>query len=437
MVWDIYRGLEISRFILVFSQYSRQNRLSMSFYPLLSVLILLAAIFSYVNYKLIKWPQTIGIMILSLLSSLLIVFLGPHSATLEIVGKGVAGIDFNTILMKIMLGFLLFAGGFHIDASCLREQGLPVIVLSTVGTILSTFIVGGLAYYTLQAFGYPIPFIHCLLFGAIISPTDPIAVLGILKSAKIPHSLELKIAGESLFNDGVAIVIFLTVLELATSPGQPVSVASISFLFLKEAVGGVVYGLLLGWVGNIVLRTLDNYQVEILITIAIVMAGYSFADVLHVSGPLAMVVTGLVTGNAGKKHAMSEQTRDYLSKFWELVDEILNAVLFMLIGLEMLIVRIDHPILLIGVLMIFIVLLARWVSVLVPLSLLRKWVAFEKHATLILTWGGLRGGISVALALSLPSAFHRDEFVSVTYIIVIFSIIVQGLTIGRLARKLA
>ena len=409
----------------------------MTFYQLLSVLILLAAVFSYVNYKLIKWPQTIGIMIISMLTSLLIVFLGPRFESLELIGKGVAGIDFNTVLMKIMLGFLLFAGGFHIDATCLKQQGLPIVILATFGTILSTFIVGGLAWYTLRIFGFPVPFIHCLLFGAIISPTDPIAVLGILKDAKIPYSLELKIAGESLFNDGIAIVIFLTVLELASSGGQSLSFGSITFLFLEEAIGGILYGLLLGWLGYIVLKTLDNYKVEILITIAIVMAGYSFADVIHVSGPLAMVVAGLVTGNAGKKFAMSDRTRDYLSKFWELVDEILNAILFLLIGLEMLIVKIDYHILLIGILMIGIVLLARWLSVLIPVTILSRWVHFEKRAVLILTWGGLRGGISVALALSLPAAFHRNEFVSVTYIIVIFSILVQGLTIGRLARRLA
>jgi CPA1 family monovalent cation:H+ antiporter len=408
----------------------------MTFYQLLSVLILLAAVFSYLNQKLIKWPQTIGIMVISLLTSVLIVLLGPHIESLEIIGKAVAGIDFKTILMKIMLGFLLFAGGFHIDATCLREQGLPVIVLATLGTILSTFIISGLAYYTLQVFGFPIPFVHCLLFGAIVSPTDPIAVLGILKDAGIPRSLELKIAGESLFNDGVAIVIFLTVLELAESPGQSPSFSGIALLFLKEAGGGILYGLLLGWLGYRVLKTIDNYKVEILITIAIVMAGYSFADLLHVSGPLAMVVAGIITGNQAKKHAMSDKTRDYISMFWELVDEILNAILFLLIGLEMLIVKIDHAILFIGAVMIIVVLLARWLSVLLPVFALKRYASFERHAIGILTWGGLRGGISVALALSLPTAFHRDEFVSVTYIIVLFSILVQGLSIGRIAKKI-
>jgi len=407
----------------------------MSFYQLLSLLILLAAVFSFVNYKLLKWPQTIGVMVISLLTSILIVFLGPHFESLELLGKSVAGIDFNALLMKIMLGFLLFAGGFHIDATCLKQQGLPVLILATVGTLLSTFMVGGLSYFTLGLFGLPIPFIHCLLFGAIISPTDPIAVLGILKEAKIPYSLELKISGESLFNDGVAIVIFITVLELAETSAQTISLSSITLLFLKEAVGGILYGALLGWLGYLVLKKIDNYKVEVLITLAIVMAGYSFADFIHVSGPLAMVVAGIITGNKRKNDAMSDRTRDYVSKFWELVDEVLNAILFLLIGLEMLVVRINHTIFFIGLLMIGVVLLARWLSVLLPVSILRRWVTFEKNAIMILTWGGLRGGISVALALSLPYAFHRDEFVSVTYIIVLFSILVQGLTIGQLARK--
>jgi CPA1 family monovalent cation:H+ antiporter len=407
----------------------------LGFYQILSTLILLAAAFAYVNYKFLKWPQTIGIMVISLLVSMCVVFFGNHIPALQVIGKSVAGIDFNTLLMKIMLGFLLFAGGFHIDASCLKQQGLSVVILATVGTVLSTIIVGGLAYYILGLFGFPVPFIHCLLFGAIISPTDPIAVLGILKDAKIPYSLELKISGESLFNDGVAIVIFLTLLELAESGGRSLSVGGISLLFLKEAGGGLLYGALLGWFGYLILKTMDDYKVEVMVTLAIVMGGYSFAEYLHVSGPLAMVVTGIITGNQGKNNAMSDKTKDYVSKFWELVDEVLNAILFLLVGLQMLVVKIDRAIFLIGVIMIGVVLLARWASVLLPVTILRKWVTFERHAILILTWGGLRGGISVALALSLPAAFHRDQFVSVTYIIVIFSILVQGLTIGRLARR--
>jgi len=407
----------------------------MSFYEILSTLIVLAAAFGYVNDKFLKWPQTIGIMVISLLASVLVVLLGNHISTLQLIGKSVAGIDFNTVLMKIMLGFLLFAGGYHIDASCLKQQGLPVIILASIGTLLSTFIVGALTYFILGAFGLPVPYLHCLLFGAIISPTDPIAVLGILRGAKIPYSLELKISGESLFNDGVAIVVFLSLLELATMGDQSLSAGGISLLFLKEAGGGLLYGALLGWLGFLILKSIDNYKVEVMITLAIAMGGYAFAEYLHVSGPLAMVVAGIITGNEGKNGAMSDETKDYVSKFWELVDEVLNAVLFLLIGLQMLVVRIDRHLFVIGLLMIAIVLLARWVSVLLPVTILRKWVNFEKHAVLILTWGGLRGGISVALALSLPAAFHRDEFVSITYIIVIFSILVQGLTIGPLARR--
>lgn len=409
----------------------------MNLYYLLAIIIFFSAVFSYLNYRFIKWPQTIALMVMSLVVSVLLVSFGSHSTSLTQFSNKVSAIDFNTLLMKAMLGFLLFAGGFHINSDSLKQEGVAIITLATVGTIVSTFIVGALAYYAFQYFGSGIPFIYCLLFGALISPTDPIAVLGILKEARIPHSMELKIAGESLFNDGVAVVIFLTIIEIATSGGQHFSAGSIGMLFLTEAGGGVVYGLLLGYVGYVVLKSIDNYKVEVLITLAIVMAGYAFADIIHVSGPLAMVVAGIITGNKGKEIAMSDVTRDYLSKFWELVDEILNAILFMLIGLEMLIVKLNTSIITIGLIMILVVLVARWISVALPVLFLRGWVKFEKHAVKILTWGGLRGGISVALALSLPKHFYRDELVAITYIIVVFSILVQGLSIGKLAKRLA
>ncbi|MCX2477212.1 sodium:proton antiporter [Pedobacter sp. MC2016-05] len=282
----------------------------------------------------------------------------------------------------------------------------------------------------------PIPLIHCLLFGALISPTDPIAVLGILKKANIPASLELKISGESLFNDGVAIVIFVSLAEIARSSSGDVSIISIGKLFLIEALGGIAFGLLLGYIGYWALRSIDDYKVEVLITLAIVSGGYFLAGRLHLSGPLAMVIAGIFTGNKSKREGMSDLTRDYLGKFWEMVDEILNAVLFLFIGVEMLIIKINPTVFYIGIISIGIVLFARWVSVYLPVSLMRFTVRFEKHAVKIMTWGGLRGGISVALALSLSSGMHREQFVLITYIIVVFSILVQGLTIGKLAKKL-
>lgn len=376
-------------------------------------------------------------MVMSLMTSILLVIFGPLFPFLSKIANQLSSIDFNTLLMKIMLSFLLFAGGLHINAKGLKKQTLPIVAFATIGTILSTFIVGIIAYYLFKYFNSPIPFIYCLLFGALISPTDPIAVLGILKDAKIPESLELKISGESLFNDGVAVVIFLTLIEIASSSTIHFTKIDVAKLFLQEAGGGIVYGLLLGYVGFIALKSIDNYKVEVFITLGIVMGGYYLADIIHISGPLAMVVAGIITGNHQTELAMSDITRDYVSKFWELVDEILNAILFLLIGIEMLVVKIDITILIIGFVMIVIVLAARWLSIALPITILKPWVKFEKNAKTILTWGGLRGGISVALALSIPTALYRDKFVAVTYIIVIFSILVQGLTIGSVARKLS
>lgn len=407
----------------------------MNLYNLLVVIIFLSAVFSYINFRIIKWPQTIGIMVMALLTSLALIAAAPFFPSLQVLSNKLSAVDFNTLLMKIMLGFLLFAGGFHIDAKDLKQQRLPILVLATVGTILSTFIVGGLAYYAFRFFNFPIPFIYCLLFGSLISPTDPIAVLGILKEAKIPHTLESKIAGESLFNDGVAVVIFLTVSEIANSGLEHFSGFDIVLLFAREAIGGILFGLALGYIGYKTLKSIDSYKVEVLITLALVMAGYYVADLMHVSGPLAMVVAGIITGSKGVAVAMSDATKDYLSKFWELVDEILNAILFLFIGIEMLIVKMNIVLLSIGGVMIVFVLAARWLSVALPVQLLKRWVSFEKHALVILTWGGLRGGISVALALSLPTSSYREQFVAITYIIVIFSILVQGLTVGKLAKK--
>lgn len=409
----------------------------MDFYTVITIIISISAIFAYINFRFIKLPVTIGIMVISLVFSVLLVTIGHYtpSLTSDMVSL-IHAIDFHELLMNIMLSFLLFAGAIHINAQSLKKELVPVITLATVGILISTFVVGMLMYYLFAAFGTSIDLVYCLLFGALISPTDPIAVLGILKKAGVAKSMELKISGESLFNDGVAVVVFLAIYQIAAKGAGDVSFAEIGTLFLEEAIGGLLYGLVLGMVGFYLLRSIDNYQVEVLITLAIVMGGYSLAQYIHVSGPLAMVIAGIITGNKGKSLAMSDTTRDYLGKFWELIDEILNAILFLLIGFEILVIKVNPTILIIGGITIFIVLLARWVSVAFPVLILKLKIKFEKHAIAMLTWGGLRGGISVALALSLPEQMYRNELVTITYIVVVFSIIVQGLTIGKVSQRL-
>lgn len=404
---------------------------------IISITIVLAALFAYINHRIIKWPPTIGIMALSLISSIILVALGNSKLLISEKALQLANsVDFQDILMNFMLSFLLFAGAIHIDARKLQAEQWPVLLLATIGILISTFLVGGMTWALFGFFGMPIPFIYCLLFGSLISPTDPIAVMGILKQANIPESLEIKIAGESLFNDGVAVVIFISIAEVARSTDGAFSMAAVGRLFLQEAGGGLIFGGILGYLGYLALRSIDDYKVEVLITLAIVMGGYTLASHLHVSGPLAMVVAGIITGNKARDGSMSDETRDYLGKFWHLVDEILNAVLFLFIGLEMLIIKINTTVMIIGVISIILVLLARWISVIFPVLLLRYKTRFENNAIAILTWGGLRGGISVALALSLSAKMYRDEFVLITYMIVVFSILVQGLTIGKLAARL-
>ena len=401
-------------------------------------IICLAAVFSYINHKFIKWPPTVGIMVLSLATSALLVI---AANLLPMQSKGlihiITSIDFHSLLMNGMLSFLLFAGSMHIDARSLKKQRLPILSLATFGILISTFLIGTLLYLLLMAFYFDIAYIYCLLFAALISPTDPIAVLAILKKAGIQKSLEIKIAGESLFNDGVAVVIFITILEVAQTGVDKLSIIDITILFMREAGGGLLYGLMLGYLGYYALKSIDKYEVEVLITIAIVMGGYLLADKLHISGPLAMVVAGIVIGNKGRESGISDLTQEYLNKFWELIDEILNALLFMLLGFEMLVLKIDSTIMIISAISVALVLFARWVSVAIPVTLLRRKIGFEKNAIAILTWGGLRGGLSVALALSLPAEMHKDLFVTITYMVVIFSIIVQGLTIGKLYKKLS
>ena len=399
---------------------------------LAALLLTLAAIFSYINFRFLKLPTTIGIMLIAMLISISLVVLG-HCGFEGIQNKATVvleGIDFNKALMHGMLSFLLFSGALHVNLEDLAQHKWIISILATFGVVMSTFIVGSIAWIVFLLIGLKLPFIYCLLFGSLIAPTDPIAVIGILKKAGVPKSLETKITGESLFNDGVAVVVFLVIMGIVTG-GHDVTAGHIMLLFVEEAIGGVLFGLAIGWLAYQMLKSVDNYQVEVLLTLALVMGGYAFARVIHVSGPIAMVVAGIFIGNRGRLFAMSENTREHLDSFWELMDEILNAVLFLLIGLEILVLTIKGNYLIAGLIMIPVVLLARFISVGIPVTFMRRIRDFSPHAVKIMTWGGLRGGISVALALSIPNGPEREALLTVTYIIVIFSILVQGLTIER------
>jgi CPA1 family monovalent cation:H+ antiporter len=404
----------------------------MGIFDVTAVLVTIAAVFSYINYRYIKLPAAIGLMLIALVMSLGLIALAKLGFPgLEQAVEGfVRRIDFNETLMHGMLSFLLFAGALHVNLNDLAQQKWVIATLATVGTVSSSFLVGIMFWLLASALELPVPFIYCLLFGTLISPTDPIAVLGILKSAGAPKSLETKITGESLFNDGVGVVLFIVVLKLATG-SEELTPPDIALLFAEEAIGGVVLGLILGAVAYWMLSRVDNYSVEVLITLALVMGGYSLALAIHTSGPIAMVVAGLLIGNHGRRLAMSERTRGHLDTFWELIDEILNTVLFVLIGLEVLILAFSGKTAIAAVLAIPMVLLVRLVCVGVPVRLLAMSRAFSPGVVKVLTWGGLRGGISVALALSIPPGPERDVILPVTYTVVVFSILVQGLTLGR------
>ncbi len=408
----------------------------MTLLSLSSVLITVAALFAYVNYRTLKLPTTIGIMVISLVFSLVLVVLGnvglggAERIAIDIVGQ----VDFDETLLNGMLGFLLFAGALHVNLDDLLERKLTIGTLASFGVVSCMFLVAGGSWLLFRAFGYELPFIWCLLFGALISPTDPIAVMGILKTAGATKSLEIKIAGESLFNDGVAIVVFLAIFGMAVN-AEPFDAGHIAVLFVQEAFGGALFGFACGWVVLQMLKRVDNYQVEVLLTLALVAGGATAAAGLHLSAPIAVVIAGLMIGNHGRRDAMSNTTTQHLDTFWELIDEILNALLFLLIGLEMVVLSHDPKLWVAGVAMALVVLAARFVAVGVPVTLLRKaGRPFHPHAIKILTWGGLRGGISVALALSIPASPERDIIVPVTYVIVLLSILVQGLTIGKLVR---
>lgn len=398
-----------------------------------SILITLCAVFGYINLRFIKLPAAIGIMMLALVLSLIILALPMVGLDITPAIEGfMAQIDFPETLLEGMLSFLLFAGALHVKLDNLKEQKWIVALLAGFGTLFSASCVAGLAYVLFPLFGMDIPFIYALLFGALIAPTDPVAVMAILKKAGVKKSLETKVVGESLFNDGIAVVVFIVLLHVLQ--GEEPTISGISMLFLVEAGGGALLGFVLGYIAYRLLATIDHYQVEILLTLALVMGGYQLASMIHVSGPIMVVVAGLLIGNHGRSFAMSDTTRDNLDNFWELCDEILNAVLFLLIGLEVFVLSNELGAYEVGLLMIPLLLAIRFVSIAIPIGALMKRRTFSKGVIPILTWGGLRGGISVALALSLPDSAERDFILVVTYCIVVFSIIVQGLSVGKLVQ---
>jgi len=407
----------------------------MSLFDILALLITLTAIFSYINHRYLRLPLTIGVMLIGLIMSLGLLALKPLGLDLTPQANTILGeIDFNQTLMHGMLSYLLFAGALHVNLTDLAEQKWLIATLATLGVLASTTIIGVLLWLLLDLIDIDLPFLYCLVFGALISPTDPIAVLAILRTVHAPKSLETKITGESLFNDGIGVVVFILISGFAFGETDITPSAVIAF-FLKEALGGVIFGFVIGGITYAMLKRVDNYQVEILLTLALVTGGYAMAEALHVSAPIAIVVAGLLIGNHGRLLAMSEITVERLDTFWELIDEILNAVLFVLIGLEILVITFGAHLLIAGVLSIFIVLIARFISVGVPIFFIRKFRELTPGVIKIMTWGGLRGGISVALALSLPASAERETILAITYCVVVFSILVQGLTIGRLIKR--
>lgn len=411
----------------------------MGILDLITLLIFLSAAFTLINITVLRLPTTIGLMAIALAMSASILALGYVFP--EIAGGAehiMEEFDFEEVLLHVMLNFLLFAGALSIDLSKLLEQKLPILVLATVGTLISTFVVGFLIDTVFHWAGFGIESIYCYLFGALISPTDPIAVLALVKKFDLPKSLEIKIAGESLFNDGVGVVIFLTILGIAKGGGGEIDWAEVGQLFGLEVVGGLLMGALLGFVGFKLLDYIDNdhVELEVLITLSLVMVGGRISELFHVSAPLAMVVMGVFIGNEGRSDHLSSATGEYVYKFWHLLDEALNAILFILIGLEMIVIaqsfQIDY--LIAGVISIVIVLTARFIGVFFPIKIMSSYIKVEKKAIPILWWGGLRGGISVALALSLPESPAKDLIVFSTYSVVVFSILVQGLTIKNLLK---
>jgi monovalent cation:H+ antiporter, CPA1 family len=409
----------------------------MSFLDLIGALLTAVAVLGYINYRVVRLPDTIGITAMGLFASFVLVLVGNTLPGATRWAQGIAEhFDFPELLLHGLLSVMLFAGSLHVNIAELSRLKLPVFVLATAGVVLSTAIVGYGAWWMLGAIGLRVPLEYCLLFGALISPTDPIAVLGVLKVVGVPRTLEVEIAGESLFNDGTGVVAFLVMLGIASGAHEPTA-ASVGLLLAKELLGALALGLVLGYFAFLMLRGVDSYPVEIIITLALATAGYSLAEHLHVSAPITVVVAGLVIGNHGARHAMSETTRQHLFSFWDLIDEVLNLVLFGMVGLQLVALAGRDMSYLGALLLLPVVLVARFLSVGVPTVLLAPWLKNRSpHGVKVLTWAGLRGGISVALALSLPAFEARDTLILGTYVVVLFSLLVQAPTLGWYLQRL-
>jgi len=416
----------------------------MTIFEAASILVGLSALFGYLNYRFIRLPHTIGMVVMAVAASLVLIAADYFSPEVQLADRAAGwlkSVDFQDTLLKGMLSFLLFAGAIHVDFSAFRERATTIAVMAVFSTLISTFLVGALIYLLLDLFGLQISFLWALVFGALISPTDPVAVLGLFKTIEVPPTLEATMAGESLFNDGVGVVVFTVFVGLAMatgSEGTDIGTGAVLALFLQEAGGGILLGLVAGWLAHWIFTTLDEHNLETLISLAVVMVTYALSIRLDMSGPIAMVVAGLVLGYRCSRpgdEALSADSRDYLGKFWSLIDELLNTVLFLLIGLEVLLVaqRVDH--LPVALLAIPVVLFSRYISVVIPIKALASREAGVPGTIPVLTWGGLRGGIAVALALSLPENEHKAPILTVTYAVVLFSIVVQGLTIKPLVQK--
>ena len=413
----------------------------MSIFSIGAILVGLSALFGFFNHRFLHLPHTIGLVVIALLASLSIIGLNlilPSAQIGQRVTDVLRQIDFNETLMHGMLSFLMFAGALHADFSAIKTSRLTIGVMAVFGTLISTFVIGASMWFLLGFFEFKLPFIWALVFGALISPTDPVAVLSLFKTVEVPDTLQAKMTGESLFNDGVGVVLFTVVLAIALAEeghGGNIGPTEVIKLFFTEVAGGALLGLVAGYIGYRAMYGIDESSLEVLITLALVMVTYSLALSLHMSGPIAMVVAGLFIGNSGVKYAMSEKTRDYVLTFWTLIDEILNSVLFLLIGFEVLVVAESIENLWFALLAIPVTLFARTFSVTIPITILSHWETFTKGAVPILIWGGLRGGIAVALALSLPDIEYKFAILTITYGVVLFSIIVQGLTVKPLIKR--